>query len=353
MTAWCRTLAAVRVGLALLLSAPLASRAAEPAAPARVERRLAVLEFRGDSSEPFRAVLADRARAAALEETRATGWVIMTRESIALLAKENGAACGEGECEVEIARSVGARLVMTGEVRKVAGMYVLDLKVHDTVQGRLVGAASAEAGAEPELLGQASSLAGKVVRASILALTPASPNVSAAPGATRSCPGPAWTCARPGPCGEGGYHGKVCGAGSADGTARESEAEAGRGAVQSLCGAVRDRLADLATRSGRPVGDPVSLARELDRAGSECTSAARIVTMWTDPDGKRTHALAVLEGDAMTRAALRIQEARAPDRQPAAPPVVPAPARASAPGKSDADRRMDEIVETWERESAR
>jgi hypothetical protein len=112
-------------------------------APAKVtgtQRRLAVLEFRGALSPPLLALLADQARAAAVEAVRAHGIAVMTRENMVVMLKDQGrtATCTEGECEVESARSIGADLVVTGEVSKVGSALFLVTKLFDSTSGSLV-----------------------------------------------------------------------------------------------------------------------------------------------------------------------------------------------------------------------
>jgi hypothetical protein len=134
-------------------SAEKASVGARPdwVAAASADKRLAVLEFRGPVSGDVRNLLADRARAAALRAVGRGGYVVMTRESIAALVKEmgtGGGRCGEGECEVEIARSIGADLVVTGEIVKIGGQYLVTLKLHETARGALLATSDLRDGTE-------------------------------------------------------------------------------------------------------------------------------------------------------------------------------------------------------------
>jgi hypothetical protein len=108
-------------------------------APARAAERIAVLELTGQTiGEDMRRALTDRARAAALEPARRAGFDVMTRESTALVLEQMGGQCLEGQCELELGRTIGAALIVTGEVRKLEGAYLCDLKIHDTKKGSLL-----------------------------------------------------------------------------------------------------------------------------------------------------------------------------------------------------------------------
>jgi hypothetical protein len=113
---------------------------------ARAEERIAVLEFTNRKMDPeFGEMLAERARHGALAATVGIdGYAVMTRENTLILTTQNGGACGEGECEVETGRLIGAALVLTGRVSLVERTFVVDLKLHETATGRLVGATSVE-----------------------------------------------------------------------------------------------------------------------------------------------------------------------------------------------------------------
>jgi len=122
-----------------LFRALLVCALAATALRAAASERIAVLEFTGDDvQDKTRRVITDRARAAALEPARKIGYDVMTRESTALVMEQMGGQCAEGQCEIEMARSVGAALVMTGEVRQLEGEYFGDLKLHDTEKGSLL-----------------------------------------------------------------------------------------------------------------------------------------------------------------------------------------------------------------------
>jgi hypothetical protein len=120
---------------------PVAVAAAAQEAGPKGVKRVAVLEFRGPLGPAVLSGVADEARGAVAESLRAKGVAVMTRESMAVVLKDMGkdiAACGEGECEVETGRMIGADLVVTGEVIQVEKVYVLILKLHETAGGSLV-----------------------------------------------------------------------------------------------------------------------------------------------------------------------------------------------------------------------
>jgi hypothetical protein len=80
---------------------------------------------------------------------------VLTHENIQMLVQAQGkdlADC-EGECEVETGRRVGADLVVTGELVRVGKRIKLELRIHDTASGELLGGATA-AGANVDDLDQ-------------------------------------------------------------------------------------------------------------------------------------------------------------------------------------------------------
>jgi uncharacterized protein YbgA (DUF1722 family) len=57
----------------------------------------------------------------------------------------------EGECEVDTGRRIGADAIVSGEVLKVGTRYKLTLRLHETHEGRLLGAAVASGKSIDEL----------------------------------------------------------------------------------------------------------------------------------------------------------------------------------------------------------
>jgi hypothetical protein len=142
----------------------LAAVAVLAAAPTLAAERVAVLEFTGPAlGDDMRRALSDATRAAALEPARAVGYTVMTRESTALVLEQMGGQCTEGQCELEVGRSVGAALVVTGEVRKVEGAYLADLKLHDTQSGALLAVEQCRTGAPLELIDQTRAASGRLL----------------------------------------------------------------------------------------------------------------------------------------------------------------------------------------------
>ena len=111
------------------------------------ELRVAVLEFRGVGLEnEVLLKLSDQSRAAALQALPRGEYSIMTRENMLLILSDMGksAADCKGECEVEIGRNISADLVVTGDVLKMDGVYVLTLKLYNTESGNLLSTIDVE-----------------------------------------------------------------------------------------------------------------------------------------------------------------------------------------------------------------
>ena len=108
-------------------------------------RVLAVLEFKSklENEKVDTAYLTDQVRGAALDA--GANLRVITRENLLTLLKASGkdlAEC-EGECEVDTGRRVGADLVISGELLKFGTSYKLNMRLHDTREGTLLGAATA------------------------------------------------------------------------------------------------------------------------------------------------------------------------------------------------------------------
>jgi hypothetical protein len=124
---------------------PLATQlaAARHASGLATGARLAVLEFRNYAQDiPVENVrfLTDVVRKAALHG--APDLEIMTRENLVVLLQASGkdlASC-EGECEVDTGRRIGADAIISGDLQKFGSRYKLSLRLHETAQGRLLGA---------------------------------------------------------------------------------------------------------------------------------------------------------------------------------------------------------------------
>ena len=77
----------------------------------------------------------------------------MTRENVIVLLESQGKRLEdcEGECEVDTARRLGADYVVSGELLRVGSSYKLDLRLHETREGQLVGGAAASGHTVDEL----------------------------------------------------------------------------------------------------------------------------------------------------------------------------------------------------------
>jgi hypothetical protein len=166
-----------------------------PVAGLAADERLAVLEFTGRGDPALLAQLADEVRSVAADGLRGR-YVVLTREAIALVVKQMGGTCKEGDCEVETARNVGAALVATGELRRIEKTLVLGLKLHETEKGALLGAETIRAVDPLKLLDgcreAAKALLGRALPAPAAAAPPpqaASP-APASPGRSRPSPEP-------------------------------------------------------------------------------------------------------------------------------------------------------------------
>ncbi len=88
--------------------------------------------------------LSDAVRSGVLDAARGRDLLVMTRENMAALLKEMGKPdCSEGDCEVETARNIGADYVLSGEIARIEGTYVVVLKLHECNDGRLLSTATA------------------------------------------------------------------------------------------------------------------------------------------------------------------------------------------------------------------
>ena len=107
--------------------------------------RIAVLEFRGiNIEESALTLLADDVREGVLialknDSSNSSNYLVMTRENMMSILNEMGKGIEDctGECEVEIARNIGADYVVSGEVYLIEDQYILSLKMHDTQAGNL------------------------------------------------------------------------------------------------------------------------------------------------------------------------------------------------------------------------
>ncbi|MEC7985368.1 MAG: SUMF1/EgtB/PvdO family nonheme iron enzyme [Myxococcota bacterium] len=107
--------------------------------------RIAVLDFEGSGIDNRVLLsLSDHTRIAALDILPHYKFDIITRENMLLLLEDMGKdkTCLLGECEVEIARKIGADFVVSGDLLSLQGEYALMLKVHDTRTAKLLAGGS-------------------------------------------------------------------------------------------------------------------------------------------------------------------------------------------------------------------
>lgn len=128
--------------------------------------RLAVLELGGALEPQVLALLSDKVREGVLAGAQGQGLVVMTRENMAVIAKDMDIdlSCVEGECEVETARNLGASLVISGGVVKVDTVWIATLKLHETTQGGLLGTAEARSETPLGLVDQVAGVVQIMVR---------------------------------------------------------------------------------------------------------------------------------------------------------------------------------------------
>jgi TolB-like protein len=95
----------------------------------------------------------DTVRGGALQGLEPHGVVVMTRENMLVLLRDMGKKeCGEGDCEVETARNIGADYVISGKVVRIEQIYAVTLKLHETQGGSLLGTDTVEGTSQIDLL---------------------------------------------------------------------------------------------------------------------------------------------------------------------------------------------------------
>ena len=117
-------------------------------------KHMAVLEFQGKDLDPdILMTFSDTVRGGALQALEPHGVVVMTRENMLVLLRDMGKKeCGEGDCEVETARNIGADYVISGKVVRVEQSYFVTLKLHETQGGSLLGTDTVEGASQVDLL---------------------------------------------------------------------------------------------------------------------------------------------------------------------------------------------------------
>jgi hypothetical protein len=104
-------------------------------------KRIAVLEFTGIGVEPpILEKLSDQSRIVAANVLPQDTYLVMTRENMMQVLVDMGKdiSCTSGSCEVEVGRNIGADFIISGNILRVEGLYLLTLKLHDTGSGNLL-----------------------------------------------------------------------------------------------------------------------------------------------------------------------------------------------------------------------
>ena len=110
------------------------------------KRVVAVLDFKSYVPElkPENVrYFADSVRAALLQLDAKVD--VVTRENLVALLQSSGKALEncEGECEVDTGRRIGADLIVSGEIQRVGSKLKLTMRLHETHEGKLLGASVA------------------------------------------------------------------------------------------------------------------------------------------------------------------------------------------------------------------
>ncbi|MEC7988172.1 MAG: SUMF1/EgtB/PvdO family nonheme iron enzyme [Myxococcota bacterium] len=105
------------------------------------EHRLAVLDLQADNIDAgILLKIGDQIRLAALESLPVDQYELISRENMLQILSDMGkdASCIKGVCEVEIARNIGASVVISGDLLYWDERYSLTLKIHESRKGRLI-----------------------------------------------------------------------------------------------------------------------------------------------------------------------------------------------------------------------
>jgi hypothetical protein len=133
---------------------------------ASTKRVFSVLEFSAsrEISVDDRQLLADAARAGAVEVLPKDSFSVTTRENMLTVMRQMGRPCDEeGECEVDTLRTIGADYGVTGRAALLDGLYVVTLKLFDVRTGQLLATAKARATKRSLLLDQVEQATSRMV----------------------------------------------------------------------------------------------------------------------------------------------------------------------------------------------
>jgi hypothetical protein len=158
----------------LSLPAPKARPATPPTEAVEPQlrgKRLVVLEFEGANvPEDLLRIFSNNVRAATLPwfESRG-GWMIPRDETPIPWRDVGGKECAEEDCEVRVARSLGADFMISGRLVVSEDVHEVTLKLHEARGGSLLGSISFYAKGQVDTLhalrDHARSLMGKLLRA--------------------------------------------------------------------------------------------------------------------------------------------------------------------------------------------
>jgi formylglycine-generating enzyme required for sulfatase activity len=117
---------------------------------------LAVLEFTGSDNANLVGILSDQARAGALDQLDPLTYSIITRENMMQVLREMGGdeACLDGSCEVDLARNIGADLVVSGTITQLEGTWIVMMKLHDSASGKLLSMQQVQSDNTVDLVGK-------------------------------------------------------------------------------------------------------------------------------------------------------------------------------------------------------
>jgi hypothetical protein len=141
-----------------VLGAAPARASAQQAAPIGPGPLVAVLEFQSRLPPAEKGLIdgqyLSNAVRSAVKRTRPDAR-LLTRENIEVILSGNGKSLADclGECEVQTGRLLGADLIVTGDLLRVGSKLKLDLRMHETKTGQLVGGAAASGQGVDELDG--------------------------------------------------------------------------------------------------------------------------------------------------------------------------------------------------------
>ena len=115
---------------------------------------LAVLEFTGNENDDLVSILSDQARAGALDQLDPIQYSIITRENMMQILNDMGrdTSCLEGSCEVDLARNIGADLVISGTITQIDEVWMVMMKLHQASTGTLLSMKRVQASDSVELV---------------------------------------------------------------------------------------------------------------------------------------------------------------------------------------------------------